>query len=57
MQLNLKFKIIIVFLVLIIAWFFIRMIMLLIPLVIIAIMIGFIWDFADGREKNKGGQY
>lgn len=57
MQLNLKFKIIIVFLVLIIAWLFIRMIMLLIPLVIIAVIIGFIWDVADGRKENKGGRY
>jgi hypothetical protein len=57
MQLNLKFKIIIVFLVLIIGWLFIRMMMLLIPLVIIAVIIGFIWDVADGRGKNKRGRY
>ncbi|NOQ70631.1 MAG: hypothetical protein GQ574_01435 [Crocinitomix sp.] len=50
-------KIIIVFFVLLIGWFFIRMVRLLIPLVIIAIIVGFIWDWFGERDKNGGGRY
>jgi hypothetical protein len=57
MKLSARTKIIIVFFILLIGWFFIRMVRLLIPLVIIAIIVGFIWDWLDGREdKNNGGK-
>jgi len=55
MKSSARNKILIVFFVLLAVWFFIRVIRMLIPLVIIAIIVGFIWDWAD--DKGRKNQY
>lgn len=45
-------KILIVFFVLLVGWLFIRIARLLIPLIAIAVVVGFIWDWADDRDKR-----
>ncbi|MGV6860646.1 MAG: hypothetical protein ACWA41_02690 [Putridiphycobacter sp.] len=52
MKPDLKSKILIVLVILIVGWLFIRIIRLLIPLVLIAIAVGWIWDVFDNKEKK-----
>jgi len=47
---NLKTKIIIILVILIVAWLFLRIIRLLIPLVLIAIVVGWVWDVFDKKK-------
>ena len=56
---KLSNKIIIVFIVLIVGWLFIRIVRLLIPIVLIAIAIGWIWDVFDSKkgDSNKYDKY
>ena len=54
---KLSNKIIIVLVVLIVGWLFIRVIRLLIPLVLIAIAVGWIWDIFDSKGGNKYDKY
>jgi len=53
---KLSNKIIIVFIVLIVGWLFIRVIRLLIPLVLIAIVIGWVWNIFDSK-KGRSNKY
>ncbi len=46
-------KILIVFFVLLIGWFFVRIARLLIPIVLIAIVVGLLWDWADPKSGSK----
>jgi len=50
---SLKNKIIIVFFILLIGWFFIRILKLLIPLVIIAIALGWVWNIFDNEKDDN----
>lgn len=52
MRLNLSNKIIIILVILIIAWLFFRIIKLLIPLILIAIVVGWLWDMFDSKGNN-----
>jgi hypothetical protein len=52
---SLSNKIIIVLVVLVIGWLFLRIARLLIPLIIIAIIVGWVWDVFD--TKKGGNKY
>ncbi|MFD1551218.1 hypothetical protein DNU06_13140 [Putridiphycobacter roseus] len=45
-------KIFIVFLILLVGWFFIRVARLLFPILLIAIVIGLIWDWAYPKKGS-----
>ncbi len=53
---KLSNKIIIILVILIVGWLFIRIVKLLIPLVLMAIVIGWIWDVFDSK-KGGGNKY
>ena len=53
MKTSATLKIIIVFFILLIGWLFIRIARLLLPIVLIAIVIGLLWDWADPKSGNK----
>ena len=54
MKLGLRSKIIIVLLILLIAWFIWRIVIhVLIPLAIVAIIIGWIWNLLDNKKKGS----
>ena len=46
-------KILIVFIILLIGWFFVRVLRMIIPMVIIAIIVGFVWDLIDGKDDER----
>jgi len=50
-------KILIVFTVLLIFWLLSRALRLLIPLIIIAVIIGGLWDWVDRGKKNGRNKY
>lgn len=50
-------KILIVFVVLLTFSFFIRLMRFILPMILIAIAIGFLWDWLDGKEKDKYDNY
>jgi hypothetical protein len=52
---KLSNKIIIILVILIVGWLFFRIMKLLIPLILIAIVIGWVWDVFD--SKGKGNKY
>ena len=52
MRPNIGTKILIVFVILLAGWFFIRTVRLLIPVLIIAIVVGYIWDWTDKRSDK-----
>ena len=59
MRPKLSNKIIIILVILIVGWLFIRVIKLLIPLLLMAIVIGWIWDVFDSKKggRNKYDKY
>ena len=54
---SLRNKILIVLVILIVVWMFIRIVRMLIPLILIAIAVGWIWDIFDSKEKDKYDGY
>ncbi|MFK8046304.1 MAG: hypothetical protein AB8B72_12485 [Crocinitomicaceae bacterium] len=45
-------KIVIVFMALLSIWFFYRVVRFLLPMLLLAIVLGFIWDWASGSGKS-----
>jgi len=48
-------KIAIVFMVLLSVWLFYRIIRFLLPMLLIAIVVGYLWDWASGSGKGDEG--
>ncbi|MFK8038832.1 MAG: hypothetical protein AB8B74_11115 [Crocinitomicaceae bacterium] len=57
MRSPLIFKIVIVFSVLLAIWFFIRIVRFLLPMLLIAIVIGYLWDWSSGKGGDKYDDY
>ncbi len=56
MRPGLGFKILTVFAILLAFWFFYRVVRLLLPLLIMAIVIGYLWDLMS-RSNKKNNKY
>ena len=50
---SVSIKIIIVFAVLMAIWFFVRVVRFLFPMVLLAIVLGYLWDWASQNENDK----
>ena len=54
---SVSIKIIIVFAVLMAIWFFVRVVRFLFPMVLLAIVLGYLWDWASQTENDKYDDY
>ena len=54
---SVSIKIIIVFAVLMAIWFFVRVVRFLFPMVLLAIVLGYLWDWASQKENDKYDDY
>jgi hypothetical protein len=52
MRSSLINKIAVVFALMLVFWFFFRIVRLLLPMLLVAIVIGFLWDWASGGPKG-----
>lgn len=52
MRPQLLVKILIIFGIMLAAWFFYRIIRLLLPMFLIAIAVGYLWDWSSNNQKN-----
>lgn len=57
MRPSLVYKVLVVFAVMLVFWFFYRIVRLLLPMLLVAIVIGFLWDWASGSPKDKFDDY